>query len=332
MEGRRTPPGVGRPRSSGVAIAVLLAVLAGSPGARAVDGPTLTVGDAWTYTTNTTLAEGFWLDGRVTFTVTGVASRSVEGVLVDVFVVATDGSGTAVGSLPTNTTPIPLTGTWRVTGEEWLERAGLKVVSSVVDLRANGTLRTEPFPQAFSMRFQNTTRFRILEDGWRFPLDVGDTGSVRARFNATEDVFVQWGLFTNTTVSQGAGIRTLTYALELRTNVSTPAGTFEAFRTNESWPDGSYDLLYFAPAVGNNVRTETYNESGVKLVTTELVAYRYQILEPRGFLGLGPVQWALVAALAAGGLLAAVLYVRRRARIRGARPGTENPPPPEQRG
>ncbi|OGS48589.1 MAG: hypothetical protein A3K68_05580 [Euryarchaeota archaeon RBG_16_68_13] len=315
------------PRMLAVFLAALLAVTSGTLGAQAVERPSLTPGDWWTYASNTTLLDGFWLAGRVTFRVESPAVREVLGASVPVFVVSVDGSGRTKGTFPSNVTPIPITGEWRLSGEQWLERGELKVIARILDLSGNGTLHMDPFLQTFNFRFQNTTKYRILDDGWRFPIDVGDEGQVTTRFNATEDLSYRWGVFRNTTRSTGEANQTLSYRAEGSTNVTTSAGIFASVRTRETWPDGSFDLLYYSSAVGNNARTETYNATGTLVVSTELLSYRYQALEPPGFLGLTLVQWAIVVPVVAG-TLAALVYIRRRRRRSAIPPIAGEPGPP----
>jgi len=304
-----------------VVIGALLAMASVTTASAAVDRPVLTPGDFWTYRTNSTLLPGLYLVGEVTSQVMGQERMTVEGVTMDAYRIQVTGTGDASGQLRSTFMNGSIRGSWRVTGQELLEPSELKVVSTVLDLSVNGTFQGV-IP--FSARVQNTTTFRILEDAWRFPLEVGRTGHVTVLFNYTED---RYGFGETGNRTTGSGIWVLNYTMEARTDVSVWARTFDAYRIREDWPGGGYSLLFFAPSVGNNVRTESYNDTGSLTATTELVAYRYQVVSPPTFLGLPSWQWGL----AAGGIAAVALlaWSRRRSRKRSQQiPSFEEARPP----
>lgn len=305
-----------------VALALGLAVLV--PGAAAVDGPSITPGDAWTYATNMTVAEDFYLRGQVTVHALAREPRTVEGVALDVLRMALDGQGDAGGTFDTGIGRVRVTGSWRLTGEEWLEADGLKVVRSLVDVRANGTVHTDPFPQGFLFTLTNTTTFRIVEDTWRYPLDVGDEGTLVAVMNATEDSRFQWGGVSDPDHSEGVGAVSIAFVAEAQETVSVPAGSFDALRIRQSREDGSYEIVHYAPRAGNAVRTEARNGTGATLGSADLVGYRYQALEPAGFLGLTGALLILFAAI----ISATVAFaLRKRFAKPPQEPRAEGPPP-----
>ena len=299
--------------------ALVVSTLIASPPAAAVDGPTLTVGDTWTYSMNMSAFEGFELRGRVTLTVTARLATTVDGVSLDAFQVDAEGQGSAGGTIGTPIGTFPFAGVWELTGRQLLETQGLKLVKGVLDLRANGTVDTDPFPTPFALILQNTTTARILSDGWRFPHDVGDAAGVVSWVNATQDVSFEVGFLSDTNHTAGTGEVTLEYRLPSETDVTTPAGAFHAYAIEETWPDGTRNVYSYAPTVGNHVRTATYNATGGLLGNTELVSYRYQVLEPWALLGLGLSSWTIIAGAAGAGTIAAFLFVRRRRkRLRGS--------------
>lgn len=309
-----------------VALALGLALLV--PGAAAIDGPAITPGDAWTYATNMTVAEDFYLCGQVTVRALAREPRTVEGVALDVLRMALDGQGDAGGTFDTGVGRVRVTGSWRLTGEEWLEADGLKVVRSLVDVRANGTVHSDPFPQGFLFTLTNTTTFRILEDTWRYPLDVGDEGILVALMNATEDSRFQWSGVSDPDHSEGVGNVSLAFVAEARETVSVPAGSFDALRIRQTREDGSYEIVHYAPRAGNAVRTEARNGTGATLGSADLVSYRYQALEPAGFLGLDGLTWALLLLLFATVTSATVTFaLRKRFAKPPPEPRAEGPPP-----
>ncbi len=309
-----------------IALLSLAAVVAAPP-VQGVDGPTLTRGDFWTYSTNTTLAPGFYLEGQVTFLIEAREPVSVNGTVLDAYRVSFRGEGEVKGRLPGLGGGIPATGSWSFVGEELFEAGGLKVVRSFLDLQADG--RTQPLAQSFTLRVQNTTTFDILDDTWRFPVEVGETATVAVLFNSTEDVSIRYGFFGDSSSTKGEGLRTLVYLVEERVSTSTSAGVFDAYRIRESWPDGQWNLLFFAQEVGNNVRTEAFNKSGIRVAMTSLSSYRYHAAEPLPVLGLPIVYWAMIMPVAAVALTLAVrsLHRRRRRQIGLAQESPPDGPP-----
>src|SRR2546427_678028 len=103
-----------------------------------------------------------------------------------------------------------------------------------------------------------------------------------------------------------------TYTLEAQVAVDPPAGNFDASRIRQATPDGTYGLFYYAPATGNDARTEAYNGT-TEVATSELTSYRYQALEPARFLGLTATDWAIAGtavAVVVGAI--AIVWLRRR--------------------
>ncbi|HEX9341146.1 MAG TPA: hypothetical protein VF992_08265 [Thermoplasmata archaeon] len=309
---------------------LLLFVLSLSPVAApnaSVDAPVLTPGDTWTYRTNTTLAANFFLDGQVTERVTDHGTFVVEGTPYDAYRVEVNGSGTASGRLTTSFISAPASGTWVLTAEETIESRGMKTVNSTLDLEANGTVYVAPYLLPFHLRVQNTSVFRLVEDTWLFPLSVGATAVVRSELNFSEHFGISIGFPTPPIDSAGLAWTNVTYTLEAPATVDTPAGHFDAFRIREDFPDGTSRLRFFAPAAGNDVRTEAYNGTGTEpIATSELMSYRYQALEPPRFFGLTTSDWAIVVVVAAAASIVVVFLVRRRLRRPAPPPG--NPPPP----
>ncbi len=299
-------------------LALLLVVAPAAAGA-SVDRPSWTAGDFWTYRTNTTLTPGLSLTGTATSTVAGTQATAVGGSTVDAFRVTLSGSGTAAGTVSTSSGNVSVQGTWILTGEERFEPANLHPVYSLLDLSVNGTyLSVVPF----SLRVQNTTTFRILADGWTYPLPVGGNGSVDVGYDFVQDVY---GIGGTTFHENGTGHWALGFSLGPPTSVATPAGTFTAYPEVETWPDGTSERAWYAPQVGNDVRTETFDAEGNRTSETSLVGYRYQALEPPTFLGLALTGWVVVGVAVVAGAAAAGLIRRSRKKKTPRPPGGEPP-------
>jgi len=300
----------------------LLTLLVFSDRGVAVSGPLLSPGDSWTYRTNTSIGGAFYLVGDVTLRTKGSERVSVDGTTYDAVRFTLSGAGTANGTVATQLGPVRASGSWVLSGNEVLESAGLKVISSVLDLEASGTLHAEPVAIPFQLSVQNTTTFRIVEDPWRFPLGIGNSSVVASRMNFSEDFRFFYGLQTPPSHTQGSLWWNVTYALETQVAVDTPAGHFDSYRFREAAPDGTYSLLYYAPATGNDARTEAYNGTA-KVATSELTSYRYQALEPARFFGLAGTDWAIAgiaAAVVGGGVVLFWLRIRRQSTPPDRRP------------
>ena len=293
--------------------AFLAAVVSAAPAYAQSDAPILSVGDYWTYRTNSTVAESFSFDGETTFTVLARGPSLIAGSASDVYRVAVRGGGSVTGGASVSGFPVSVSGSWSLNGEEEFEADGLKVTYSFLDLRADGV--AQPFAQKFLLHVVNTTIFVIRSDTWRFPIDVGSTGSVTRDFNTTEEGLIRYGSAADTWSSNGTGRHTVDYVVESLEPISVAAGTYDAYRVNETWPDGRHAVSHFAPVAGNDLLVESYNASDERVARSELKSFRYQALEPARFLGLSADLWAAVGAGAAvSGLLAWSIHRRRRPR------------------
>ncbi len=303
-----------------LALALAVAVAASAAGAStALDRPAWTVGDFWTYATNTTLTPGLSLTGEVTSTVQGRIAVAAGPTTVSAFRVVVQGLGTAKGSVSTSSGNVAVHGTWILTGEERFDPTSFQPLLNLLDLSVNGTYQNFV---PFSIRVQNTTSFQVLADDWQYPLVPGATGNVTAAYNFTQDFYGPSGMQAH---SNGTGQWTFGFAINGSQPVSTTAGTFEAFRVTEAWPDGSTEVSFPAGQVGNDVQTESYGPEGNLTSVTTLTGYRYQALEPPTFLGLTALEWSALAAAAVAGAVAVILV--RRIRRHRVRPPGGGPPP-----
>jgi len=304
-----------------VALALAIAALASTASAAAVDRPSWTPGDFWTYRTNTTLTPGLNLTGTATSTVAGMQTMTSGGSTVNAFRVVLSGSGTAAGTVSTPNGNVSVRGDWIVTGEERFEPTNLHVIYSLVDLSVNGTYQNLV---PFSIRVQNTTTFEILADRWAYPLPVGGTGSLEVAYAFIQDVY---GPTVTPYHENGTGNLIFTFSMNPSVSIGTPAGTYVAYPTDEIWPDGSAQRSWYAPQIGNDVRTETVDPGGNRTSETTLVGYRHQALETPTFLGLTLVEWGIVVPIVAAGTTALAVLWRRARRKKAPRPPEEEAPP-----
>lgn len=299
------------PRGFAILLTLSLLVAAGTGAATFVDRPSWTKGDFWTYRTNTTLTPGLNLTGTATSTVAGTQATLTGGTSVEAFRVIVIGSGTAAGRVTTPNGTVSVLGSWSLTGEERFEPDNLHSIYSLLDLSVNGTYGYV-IPIPFSLRFQNTTTYRIVSDGWRYPMVVGTSGNVTVAYNFTQDLYSPTGGHLH---ENGTGQSILGFSLADAVSVDTPAGAFQAYALREDAPDGTWQRAFFAPTVGNDVRTESHDRDGTLTALGTLVAYRYQAAEAQTFLGLTLVQW-IFAATAIAAVAVVVGFLIRRSRHR----------------
>lgn len=287
-----------------------------SGGSTSIDRPTWTPGDFWTYRTNTTLTPGLSLSGEATSTVAGTLPSAVDTSPAGSYRVVLTGSGTATGFVTTQNGSVSIRGRWTLTGEQRFEPDNLRLVYNLVDLSVNGTYGYI-VPVPFSLRFQNTTTFHILQPGWRYPVDLGTTGIVAVAYNFSQDVYSPTaGHFHD----NGTGQSDLAFRVENMTTVTTATGSFGVFVIREDALDGTVERAFYSPAVGNDARTEGYDAGGNLTSVSTLLAYRYQALEAPTFLGLTAVQWAVVGVVLAAAAVAVTIVLRRSRRRRTLHP------------
>lgn len=274
-----------------------------------LDRPSWTIGDAWTYDTSTTLIPGLNLTGTVTWNVRGQRSANGSAGPVELYDLVFTGSGSAVGLVSTRYGPVPVHGSWILTGEQLVEPVTLQAVSNLFDLAVNGT--AGGFVQ-YQGRLQNTTTYQIVSTSASYPVVPGNQWSTTVTYSYVQDYSVTGPVNrTNHTTGTGAWIEDFSAGEPIA--VATPLGTFQAIPITETWPTGDHDIAFAAAEVGNAVRTESYDPNGSLAAASILTAYRYQALEPPTFLGLTGYQWAVIAAVAAAaGIAGLVLRWRRR--------------------
>ena len=313
-------------RASPFLLAAALLLVAGSaraPLGGSMEAPAWSPGDFWEYRFNTTFEDSVYLDGTVRAAVSGVRAEVVRGVPQDVFVVNTSGLGVLRGSFQFSNVSIPATGTWNLTGEEWIATASRKIVKSLVVIAADGTVPVPVPGTAFHLSWTNLTANRVVQDTFTYPVPFGFSGTVTLNSSWREDVVIQLDDNPPETLSNvneteiGFGV-----ALASRGNTTVPAGTFETFDVRETWPDGTSDRFDYAPAAGNNARTEAYNASGGPVSRTELVAFRYRASEPPA----DPTGTYVAVGLGIAAAVVAIALLVRWRRRRAAREKEYTPP------
>jgi hypothetical protein len=196
-------------------------------------------------------------------------------------------------------------------------------VRTLITISAAGQVGILDLP--FSLLWINSTSSRVVRDEWTYPVPVGFAGNVTLNASMAEDVFLQFG--TNPPLNSSTLVDAeVTFAVSLlsRSEATVPAGRFETYVVQESWPDGGTERFDYAPASGNNARTRTYNATGAEITRTELVSYRYRAGEaPPSLLPI----LAAVLVIAVAVPLVAWWFLRRRRREREYTPPSLREPP-----
>ncbi len=289
-----------------VFVLLLIVVHVPAPVRAGVPPPQWTVGDYWEYTVRTAVEQGLVLNGTVRATIRELGPILVKNTTWTAYRTLLGGSGDVqnAGSGPR------VHGRWTIAGEQWVESGNFKVVRAVSQVDGNGT--ADPFRVPFSFQVQNTTENAVLNDTWRYPLEVGTSGALVTNTTSRERLWFRLGFTTNESTSGGTYRRTLRLSVENASRVSAPAGTFDTLEVRIGWPSGDTDVWYYSAAVGNNVRTETRNRTGATLAESTLRAYRYHAAEPPAGLLSPEATVGLIGGATAAAIAAAVLLVRRR--------------------
>jgi len=335
--------------SSGiVSILVVFAIVSSLPPANgALRKPTYAAGDKWTYVLSGSLAgfpgfntsQGTFHLGLVGFAYVNVIgsgivlvnNASVSAVRVDsratgflngTFSVPGAGNGQISGSFTTTST------------EFWEEQAYLPIESlGTTSYHADVTLGITT-PLIFDLRVNATTSFASIPP---FDLDVGQNAS--AAFTAHVELNSTFTAFFQTRTSQNVTDLSSTWHRDVlsRENVSVEAGTFSAYKLNQtlgSFPGipsglsgGGNETAYFSNDVGFYVKRVAY-ENGTPAAEMRLRSYSFGAGPPTG-ISATQILLFIVLPIAVAVLVAVLLWRRRKARIQGQ---ASPPAPPTAEG
>ncbi len=339
-------------------LAMLLAVagvLATAGGARAgLQRPTYTAGDRWVYILESSL-KGFpgfnasqgnvslGLSGLVEVDIQGPAQATVGGIKVPGVLAETHASGflngtfkirgngtfQAGGTFSSDTSEI-----WE--GEDFLPTVTNASSSYVISVKYGITIS-----MTADVWVNATTSWSSLPS---FNLSAGETASATFSTDASVTTAFSFLTFSNRTENRtslsGAWGR---HVLDAE-NVTVEAGTFAAYRMNESlgsFPGigfalpsgGANETAWFSNDVGNYVKRDAY-VNGTRVAEMRLKSYAYPAAPP----GLSLLDLTLLAAIPIAAIALVAFFVLRRRRRRPQAPtttgaagpvGTLPPNPPE---
>ena len=330
-----------------LSILVVLAIVSSLPPADgALRKPTYAAGDKWTYVLSGSLAgfpgfntsQGTFRLGLIGFVYVNVIgsgivlvnNASVSAVRVDsratgflngTFSVPGGGNGLISGSFTTTST------------EFWEAQAYLPIESlGTTSYHADVTLGITT-PLVFDLRVNATTSFASIPP---FDLDVGQNAS--AAFAAHVELNSTFTAFFQTRTTQNVTNVSSTWHRDVlsRENVSVEAGTFSAYKLNQtlgSFPGipsglsgGGNETAYFSNDVGFYVKRVAY-QNGTPAAEMRLRSYSYGAGLPTG-ISATQILLFIVLPIAVVVLVAVLLWRRRKARIQG-RASPPAPPPAE---
>ncbi len=316
------------------------------PARAALEKPTYDAGDRWVYILQGSLGElpGFnasqsnrfqlGLSGIVEVDVTGITPSGVQaethasGFLNGTFAIPGNLTGnttlSATGSFSSETSEL-----WE--GQDYLPVASNSSTAYAIDVTVVITAHV-----LVNLWVNTTTAYASLP-----PFDLGVGGSASAPFTSQLDVATSFSAFgfgnrtENRTTVNGAWTRQVVGV----GNVTVEAGTFSAYRLNESlggFPGlaaipaaGTNETAWFSNAVGNYVRRVAY-VNGTPVAEMRLKSYTYPVAPP----GLTIAETALIAVVPIVVVATVLLLMLRRRKARqeaskgsgGAGPVGELPP------
>lgn len=324
-----------RIRSARVGVVVLLVALAvllasGRPARAALAKPTYAAGDRWVYVLRSSLGGLPGLNasqgGLIALGLTGIVEVDITGPAPDVtggLRVETHSSGFLNGTFEIlGNTTIRATGTFSSDASEvWEDRSYLPVASNsstgyVIEVTFVITTRVTA-----SLWLNATTAYAPIPP---FNLSVGDAASAPftsdIHLASSVSFFGPSRLNKTATVSEGTWKRQV-LGVE---NVTVEAGTFTAYRLNESlgaFPglggvapaSGANETAWFSNDVGYYVRRVAY-VNGTPVAEMRLKSYSYPVAT-----GLSLVDVVLLAALpiAIVAVLGVLILLRRRKKAAG---------------
>ena len=333
---------------TGVLLLGILVVLAGTlaatrPARAALSKPAYETGDRWVYVLQGSLNGLPGLNasqlGIFQLGLTGIVQVDVVGAGPSGVQVETHASGFINGTFAINRSAlIPASGTFSSnTSEVWEGQDYLPVSTKSSTAYVFDVKIVIPIPVRVDLWVNATTSYATLPS-----FDLGPGESASAPFTSQLEAATSFSAFGfgghagNRTTVNGTWARQV-LGLE---NVTVEAGTFSAYRLNESlggFPGigaalpsiGANETAWFSNDAGNYVRRAAYL-NGSPVAEMRLKSYAYPIAPP----GLGAVEIALLVAgsIAAAAAILFVILRRRKARpvqakgSSGAGPVGELPP------
>lgn len=237
---------------------IIFGVIAVAPAKADGNGPSINVGDHWTYNTSV-LAEGLNLTGTLKLTVVGIETINSHGASIDVFKISGQGSGFVTGGL--------VTGSWTISGTELHRQSDFAIAGT-------GTTTFTIVANGITVTVANSNDLSTPQEQAVFPLATGKTWTqtVTSQSNTTTTVNIPLNPPKVTTTST-TNTTTTTYAVIDNPLVNVEAGTFDTFEIRYSGKS-SINLSYYSPQANWLVKSVGTN-STTGQVTTSMTLKEY---------------------------------------------------------
>ncbi|MFQ6060219.1 MAG: DUF835 domain-containing protein [Thermoplasmata archaeon] len=279
-----------------------------------VQQPQYHVGDSWTYSAEITEQESLELSGTVSMEIVRENTVVVGDSTYDVVENEISGGGTFTGTMM----EMSAEGSWTLTGHEYWDVEGVERVSTFLTIEAEGRIDFNLYQLNFSMATTTRTEDDIISDTWHYPLEVGQTGSLRVNryFNKSYRIEIE-GMDPVLVYNESQEIHEVNYTCEGVMTITVEAGSFEVYLINKTGSTGSKELNYYLPEAAAGAKIEIYSASGERVAEYSLRSYSYD--GPDGtvntYLGLPVEFWVLIAiAVNTAAILSIAWFLLRRRR------------------
>jgi hypothetical protein len=234
-------------------------------------GATYHKGDFWEYDYEE-YYEDMDMDGTMRMEVTGWDKVSVQGVTYDTTVVTFSSDGTIYGS----DSGVVITGTYTATGKYYYQESNDELIKSITNLDMDGTATYMGYTNDFSSTAYNESSYYLLEDNQATNIKVGDLGNSKASVTYHSTMHHEMAGSTDDSSEDGTFQEDKDYNCLKKEKVTVPAGTFDTYLIRTTKSDGSYFLDWYSKKAGQSVRGEAYDSEGDKIVSMELISYKFK--------------------------------------------------------
>jgi hypothetical protein len=226
--------------------------------------PSPASGDWWRYNFQISV-EGLTLTGPITEALAAQQSINVQTTNYNSYRLTVTGTGTVNGTILN----YAVTGSWTVSGEDYVRGSDLADIKSHLSFLISGQVAT-PVPTSFTVtRIDDTTNIPPSET-LQFPLSLGGHWSLNVTSTTSTTTYSSVNptpVINVTSTTQSRNSDVINYAL-----TSVPAGSFDAYQIRTSSASGTTQA-YYSPEVENMIKIQDYNSAGALIDSFSLSDY-----------------------------------------------------------
>lgn len=234
-------------------------------------GATYHKGDFWEYDYEE-YDEGMDMDGTMQMEVTGWDKVSTGGVTYDTIVFTFSSDGTIYGS----DSGVVISGTYTATGKYYFQESNDELIKSIFDYDFDGTATYMGNTYDYSSTMHNESSYYLLEDNQATNLKIGDLGNSKALVTYHSTTHLEMAGSTDDSSDDGTFQEEKDYNCLKKEKVTVLAGTFDTYLIRTTKSDGSYSLDWYSKKAGQPVKGEAYDSEGEKIVSMELISYKFK--------------------------------------------------------